>query len=198
MDTKFVTVGGGKAGASLFKPIGTLWRTKCYLIGSMQYENGEAWRNEAETRLKNLGVIPLNPYKSPFLHAPKECDETHDIWRRAMAAGDFDFVSQQMKEIRQADLSMVDRSDFIICYLKTSVFSAGTMEEFAWAVRLKRPIFLVMEGGKAKTPFWILGMIPHKYIYNSFEEVYSVLDKIGSGEKEMDSDRWRLLRPEFR
>ena len=28
----------------------------------------------------------------------------------------------------------------------------------------KKPVFVSMEGGKAKTPLWMLGMFPHKYI----------------------------------
>lgn len=188
----------GMVGASLFRNAGVLNDTKCYLIGSMQYENGEEWREVAEQRLAPMGITTFNPYKRPFLDGPPENADSHTIWRGWLEEGRFDEVAEIYKEIRSLDLSMVDRADFIICYLKTSVFTAGTMEELSWAVRLKRPIFLVVEGGKAKTPFWILGMLPHKYIYSSFEEVYEVLRKIDSGQKEIDSKRWRLLRPELR
>jgi nucleoside 2-deoxyribosyltransferase len=175
-----------------------LHKTKCYLIGSMQYENGEAWREEAERRLHAMGVITFNPYKSPFINGPEENEETHANWRKALEEGRFEEVHEDFSEIRNADLSLVDRSDFLICYLKTSVFTAGTIEELSWAVRLKRPVFIVIEGGKEKVPFWVLGMVPAKYIYSSFEEVYSLLEKIHTGEREIDYKRWRLLRPELR
>ena len=55
-----------------------------------------------------------------------------------------------------------------------------------------------MEGGKAKAPLWMLGMFPHKYIYNSVEEIVEMLYAIDEGNKSIDSDRWRLLRKEFR
>ena len=55
-----------------------------------------------------------------------------------------------------------------------------------------------MEGGKATTPLWMLGMLPHKYIYNSLDEVIEMLYAIDNGSKPIDSDRWRLLRKEFR
>ena len=55
-----------------------------------------------------------------------------------------------------------------------------------------------MEGGKAKTPLWMLGMLPHKYIYNSVDEILDMLYAIDSGSKPIDSDRWRLLRKEYR
>ena len=41
-------------------------------------------------------------------------------------------------------------------------------------------------------------MFPHKYIYNTVEEIVDMLYAIDNGEKEIDSDRWRLLRKEFR
>ena len=55
-----------------------------------------------------------------------------------------------------------------------------------------------MEGGKAKTPLWMLGMLPHKYIYNSLDEVIEMLYAIDNEDKPIDSDRWRLLRKEYR
>ena len=55
-----------------------------------------------------------------------------------------------------------------------------------------------MEGGKKNTPLWIMGMIPHHYIYDSVSEIVDMIKNIDSGNKEIDSDRWRLLRKELR
>jgi hypothetical protein len=63
---------------------------------------------------------------------------------------------------------------------------------------MKRPIFVVVEGGKSKTPLWVMGMLPHKYIYDSFDEVKKVLTNIDSGIKSIDSERWRLFKHELR
>lgn len=175
-----------------------LHRTKCYLIGSMQYENGEAWRERAEAELKEMGVIPLNPYKQPFIDGPAENESSHSEWQKLLDNGQFDEVTMAWKKIRERDLSMVDKSDFLICYLRTSVFTAGTMEELSNAVRMKRPVFVVLDGGKKKAPFWLFGMLPHKYIYDSFDEVYDILRRINSGEREFDGERWRLLKEEYR
>jgi hypothetical protein len=56
----------------------------------------------------------------------------------------------------------------------------------------------VTEGGKKNTPLWIMGMIPHKYIYDSFDEIKQVLITINDGLKSIDSDRWRLFEQELR
>lgn len=107
-------------------------------------------------------------------------------------------VADHMKKVRSFDLSMVDRSDFIICYLNPEVPTFGTMEELSWAARCKKPTFIVIEGGKQKTPFWVMGMFPHKYIYNTFEEVVKTLEKIDDGKIQINSDRWRLFEPHLR
>jgi hypothetical protein len=55
-----------------------------------------------------------------------------------------------------------------------------------------------MEGGKNKTPLWMMGMLPHHYIYDSIEDIIVMIKDIDSGRKEIDSDRWRLLKEELR
>ena len=107
-------------------------------------------------------------------------------------------VTERMKVVRSYDLNLVDRSDFIIAHLVPDVASWGSAEEIVTAVRMKKPVFVSMEGGKTKTPLWMLGMFPHKYIYNSLDEIVDMLKAIDDGTKPIDSDRWRLLRKEFR
>lgn len=175
-----------------------LKNTKAYLIGPMQYQDGQAWREDFSLFLNGLGVISLDPYKKPFLNAPDEDSETHAKMATLMNNGDYDDVAHFFKQIRSLDLSMVDRSDFIVCYLNPKTPTFGTMEELSWAVRMKRPIFIIMEGGKSKTPLWVMGMLPHKYIYDSFDDVKKVLTNIDSGVKPIDSNRWRLFKPELR
>jgi len=41
-------------------------------------------------------------------------------------------------------------------------------------------------------------MLPHKYIYNSLDEIVEMLYAINNGDKPIDSDRWRLLQTQFR
>ena len=115
-----------------------------------------------------------------------------------MASGKYDVVTERMKRIRSYDLNLVDRSDFIIAHLIPEVASWGSAEEIVTAVRMKKPVFVSMEGGKKKTPLWMMGMFPHKYIYNSIEELVDMLKKIDTGERRIDSDRWRLLRKDMR
>lgn len=165
----------------------------------MQYcVDGRGWREEMTEFLIKMGITVLDPYKKPFINAPEEDEQTHQRMAKLMENGDYAEVAKHFKKVRAFDLSMVDRSDFIICYIDPNIPSFGTMEELSSAVLKKRPCFIIVEGGIKKTPLWIMGMLPTHYIYNSFDEVKDILLKINSGEKEIDSDRWRLFKDCYR
>lgn len=175
-----------------------LYRTKTYLVGHMQYLSGRDWRADVTEKLNPLKVTCFNPYEKPFIKDVEEDEETRgqmDVW---MKTKQYDRVTDRMKTVRAYDLNLVDRSDFIIAHLVPDVASWGSAEEIVTAVRMKKPVFVSMEGGKSKTPLWMLGMFPHKYIYNNVDEIVDMLYAIDGGEKEIDSDRWRLLQKKYR
>lgn len=175
-----------------------LEKTRTYLVGHMQYADGRDWREYVERELEPLDIRIFNPYKKPFVKDVDEDEETRLSIDHCMEHGYFNDVAERMKLIRSYDLNLVDRSDFIIAHLLPDVASWGSAEEIVTAVRMKKPIFISMEGGKHKTPLWMMGMLPHKYIYDSVEEVIEMLKQIDNGEKKIDSDRWRLLKKELR
>lgn len=172
--------------------------TRLYTIGAMEYEDGQGWRNTVKTVLEPLGITVFDPYHKPFVNEIKEDQEARTSLKDWMDTGQWDKVAERMKDVRRDDLRLVDLSDFFIVYINPKIPSWGSAEEIYWGNRLKKPIFLFVEGGKSKTPLWIMGTIPHKYIYGSLDEILETIKKINSGEKSIDSDRWRLLKPEFR
>ena len=176
----------------------TLNKTRTYLVGHMQYASGRDWRDYVEGELEPLGIRIFNPYKKPFVKDVKEDADTRLSLDHCQKHGYFNDVAERMSLVRSYDLNLVDRSDFIIAHLLPEVASWGSAEELVTAVRMKQPIFISMEGGKHATPLWIMGMLPHHYIYDSVEEVVEMIKQIDSGEKKIDSDRWRLLRHELR
>ena len=175
-----------------------LYRTRTYLVGHMQYAEGRDWRGYVEEELRPLGIRIFNPYKKPFVRDVDEDEQTRDKVNDEMRQGFYNYVADRMKQIRSYDLNLVDRSDFIVAHLLPEVASWGSAEEIVTAVRMKKPIFISMEGGKEKTPLWMMGMLPHHYIYDSIEDVVEMIGMIDSGQKEIDSDRWRLLKEELR
>jgi hypothetical protein len=175
-----------------------LYKTKTYLVGHMQYVSGRDWRKDVTDKLKPLNITCFNPYEKPFIKDVEEDEASREEMETWMRTKQYDRVADRMKMVRAYDLNLVDRSDFLVAHLVPDVASWGSAEEIVTAVREKKPVFVSMEGGKSKTPLWMLGMFPHKYIYNSLDEIVEMLYAIDSGNKPIDSDRWRLLRKEFR
>ncbi len=173
-------------------------KTRVYLVGQMQYMDGSSWRKKVLESLSNIGIIVFNPYNHPFINSTQEDDETRIKIKDLIKNKNYDEVSERIKKIRAEDLRCVDLCDFIFCYIDPKYNTCGTWEEIFWANRMKKPIFLCIEGGKDACPLWMYGVLPHKYIYSSIDEALNVIYKIDKGEKEMDSDRWRLLRKEYR
>lgn len=175
-----------------------LYKTRVYLVGHMQYEEGRIWREKAQKELEELGVVVYNPYEKPFVKDVKEDEGERDLMNSWMEQGKFDLVHKKMKEIRSYDLNLVDRSDFIIAHIYPEVASWGSSEEITNANKMKKPIFVSVEGGKKNTPLWLSGTFPPEYFYDSVEDIISMVKKIDSGEKETDGSRWRLLVRELR
>lgn len=175
-----------------------LYKTKTYLVGHMQYCEGRDWREHVEGELEKLNITVFNPYKKPFVKDVDEDEEARQKMADDMANGYYNDVAERMSTVRSYDLNLVDRSDFIIAHLLPDVASWGSAEELVTAVRMKKPIFISMEGGKKHTPLWIMGMLPHNYIYDNVDEILDMIHQINEGKKNIDSDRWRLLRKDLR
>lgn len=173
-------------------------KTKTYLVGHMQYADGSSWRQYVRQQLSPMGITVFDPYDKPFIKDVDEGKEIRASLKALMKNEKYDEVQSRMKEIRIYDLNLVDRSDFIIAHIIPEIASWGSAEELVTANRAKKPIFLSIEGGKKKCPLWILGTIPHRYIYNSLSEIISTIKGINNGNIQIDSDRWRLLKEEYR
>ena len=177
---------------------GILWKTKTYLVGHIQYQNGRDWRNYVSSQLMPRGITCLDPYHKPFVDDVSEDETVRSSLLASMEEGDYDKVAQRMWPVRSFDLRCVDLSDFLIAHISPSIASWGSAEELTVAVKEKKVIFLSVEGGKKKTPLWIMGMLPHKYIYNSIEESVEMVKMIDDGIVAIDSGRWKLLQMQYR
>ena len=173
--------------------------TRTYLIGAIEYtKDGKTWRNKAKDFLKSLNIVSFDPYDKPLENSTEEGNELFYSWREKLKEGKFDEVAEFARKIRSEDLRLTDIVDFAIAYIDPKVPTFGSVEELTQICRAKKPAFIVIEGGKENCPLWLLGMFSHKYIYNSFEDLFSVIYNIDAGIKEMDSHRWKLLKPEYR
>lgn len=175
-----------------------LLNTRSYLIGHMQYVNGAGWRDKVKSVLGPRGIKFYDPYHKPFVHDIPEDDSSREQMLHWMETEQYELVQQRMWAVRGYDLRLCDVCDFFIAHLIPNVASWGSAEEISTVIRQKKPLFLSIEGGKKKTPLWLMGVVPHKYIYDSIDEVIQTIQYIDDGIIKMTSDRWKLLKPELR
>lgn len=166
----------------------------------MEFENGEGWRNKLKNALDGRGIKFYDPYHKPFLHDIPEDEAARQEMYHWRESGQYDLVSQRMKQVRSCDLRLCDICDWFVAVIKPKLASWGSAEEITTVVREKKPIFLVIddEKGKKACPLWLFGVLPHKYIYNSLAEAIDTIKAIDDGIVKCSSDRWKLLKPEFR
>lgn len=178
--------------------MGILNKTKCYTIGHMQYINGRGWRERVKKELNELGVTVFSPYEKPFISLIPEDENARANLLEQMEKEEYDSITNHMKMVRNQDLRLCDLSDFLIAHINPSVASWGSAEELVTCCRMKKVVFLSIEGGKKKCPLWLMAMFKHKYIYNNLDEVLEMIKKIDSGEKPIDAEEWKLLLPSYR
>ena len=174
-------------------------RTKCYLAGNIENSNApNYWRDVVKTELKDTGIVFFDPLKKPFMDSVNEDKEHIAKLVKLRTEGGYKELSTIMRKIRVEDLSLVDRSDFLIASISAKTASWGTAEEVFWANRMKKPNFLVVEEGRRACPFWIFGTLPDDEIYDNMQDVIAEIKKLDSGEKRIDLSRWKIFREEYR
>lgn len=177
-----------------------LTKTKCYLAGNLEYSSDSYdWREYVKKEFKPLSIICLDPTEIVFVNQPSEKEDKRDFRKKLREEEKYDELSDSMKEVVRKDLRCLDVSDFNIFNFQIDKPTFGTMHELIVSYSLqKKPTFVSVGGDKKKTPLWFFGMMRHKYIYNSVEEIVDIIKKIHYGSIKIDSDRWRLLKPEYR
>lgn len=175
-----------------------LFKTKCTVIGPMQFSDGTHIRNYFKDNLGKRNITVFDHYNNPFLFEHiKDDKETGDKIKQLVKEEKWDEIAD-FKKIRIYDLALIDKSDFIVVNYNPHVQTCGTWEEFFWANRMKKPIFFINEIDYKLTPVWVFWTIPVKYVYRSKEEVLKTISDIDDGKIEIDSDRWKLLKKELR
>lgn len=183
------------------EPKNILWKTKCYLSGGMQYvKDGRTWRETIKKELESRNITFFDPYYKPFDTSTSEDEPSRKELLHWMETEQYDIVTHQVKKFRREDLRLVDLSDWMLCLISTTVPSWGTAEELGVAVKERKPVFVIVDDpkGKRACPLWIMSMVQHKYIYNNIEETIETIKLIDDGKIKLDSDRWKLLKREFR
>ena len=168
-----------------------------YLMGPIDRvpDFGKGWRIEIVSQCRSMGIKFLDP-TNKVSSLQKEVDEEQKTIREMKESEKWDELSVFMKRVVRDDHRCIDLSDFMICYIDMDIHMCGTYFELQSVLTQKKPYFIIMKGGKKRTPSWLFGIIDHRNIYSTIEEVVDELKRLDSGEKEM-SDRWVLIRNEI-
>ena len=164
----------------------------CYLIGAIDRANdlGTAWRSEIQVTLKDrFGVNVYNPLEKPIDIGIEDAAsrERRKLLKKSKHFAEF---AEEIKLIRRVDLRMVDKADFLICYIDLDVFMCGTFEECSLANRQKKPVIIFCKQGVENIPDWLFGMLPYQLFFNNAEEVIQYLESIDNGTNTEYLNRW--------
>lgn len=155
-------------------------------------QGGSHWRERLTPFLREIGVLIYNPL-SKSLDMGLEDDDARVLRKQLREQGDWDRLGEIMRTIRVADLQMVDKADFVLCYLDLDASPCGTFEELFWANRLKRHCIVWCPQGKERVPDWIFGTLDHNLFFSTEAEVKCFLASInGRGHPD---PRWLFFRP---
>jgi nucleoside 2-deoxyribosyltransferase len=169
-----------------------------YLAGPIEYatkKSSENWRDDFTIYAEKLGIFVLNPLKKPT-EGPKEDWDTRAIRKQALEMGNYKFVCKEMKWVRNHDLRLVDRSDFLVVRFDPTEKPFGTIEEVVTANRSKKPILVHAVEGKKNASPWLFGMIPHEHIFSEMDELKKYVMDIHTGRS--NHKRWVFIKIPFR
>jgi nucleoside 2-deoxyribosyltransferase len=169
----------------------------CYLIGPIDNakDQGKEWRKDVKENLKDLGIIFLDP-TNKLQGLAKEVDNEQNKIKTYKKYKKWNILSKMMKKVVRGDLRSIDYADFVIMYVNTDIHMCGSYHEMTVAINQKKPVLLVIKGGKKMASSWLFGVCDHKYMYDNFDELFLYLKKINNG-KEKLNDRWVLIRKQI-
>jgi hypothetical protein len=153
-------------------------------------DGGVGWRNNITPFLKDLGIIVLDPCNKP-IDTGVEDIENRKLRKKLIQEGEYNKLAGKIKKLRAIDLRLVDNSDFLIVNLDLDVHACGTYEEIFWANRMKMPILIHVEQGKANCPHWLFGALPHQHIFSEWDHLKDYITLVdGYTYKVKTFNRW--------
>jgi len=180
-----------------------LKKTKVYLAGNLEYgdpEDARVWRQFVTKEFNSRGITCLSPIKQNFVaeNFKPESKDFRDKQHDLLEQGYYWEVHNNMKPIVRQDLAMVDKVDFLFVVINPDIPTVGSIDEIGHANRLRKPVFITIEGGAKKMPLWLAGKICPKYWHDTIESAMQHVFDINSGEEEIDEKHWRLLLENLR
>ena len=170
-----------------------LYQNITYLAGAIEHANNQCrqWRKRFTqlVQARKLGLVILDPTNKPRILG---YNDDHQEYLRLRKKQNYDEITNFMKAIIRSDLRMVDKSNFLTVFYDPKVPTVGTIHEIVIASIQRKPILLIVPGGKAECPGWLLGLVKHFEIFPSVEDCVEYLICVDNGMIQCD-DRWVFI-----
>jgi len=168
----------------------------CYLAGPIDEakDDGVGWRKDFKELVhkKKASLLFLDPTVK-FKGLTSEVGKEKENQQLLREQGDWKGLRKMFRKIVRADLRMVDIADILIAKVDKNIHMCGTYNEIVIADIEKKPILLIIEGGKKHCPSWLFGIVHHKFMFDSLEECADYIRKVNEKKVKID-DKWVFLR----
>jgi hypothetical protein len=161
---------------------------RVYLSGAIDHspDGGVGWRKAITPKLLELGLQVYDPTQDPKQTKASSC---HQL----LAEEKYDEATAVIKSFVRKDLALVDRSDIIIAKISLGITMTGTVDEIITSTRMgHKPTLLFCNEGKKKIPAWYFGIIPHRHMFSSAQQVINYLIEVDKG-LHVDDRRWNYI-----
>ena len=171
----------------------------CYLSGPIDdcKDHGIGYRKEIRDKIEKakLNILFLDP-TDKFTGFSQEVGEDKENIYKLKKQHKWEELRFFMKKIVHLDLRSVDIVDFLILYIDPDLHMCGSYHETIISLQQKKPILVIVKGGKEKAPDWLFGIIHYSFIFDDVDECVDYLCKLNSGEIPLN-DRWVLMRKQL-
>lgn len=143
---------------------------KVYLAGSIEYseDSGLIWRREFAKELNSLGIKCIVPND-------EEENILNGIDIKELKKKNIFKYKNLMRKFIDLDLSLIDKSDFIVCRWEGEM-SAGTFHEVGHAYENNQPLYLVTSFNYVDIPGWFFACFDRV-----FPDLKSLIDFLDEG-----------------
>lgn len=176
---------------------GILEHSLCYLIGPIDRvaDQGKGWRKNIKKRLQNMKIKFLDP-TNKLKGLTKEVGTEQQKIKEYKEKNEWEKLSLMMKNVVRSDLRCVDYADYVIMFIDPDVHMFGSIHEMTVAVNQKKPVLIVVNGGKKKASSWVFGVCDHNLIFDNWDDLCVYLKNVNNGKIKL-SDKWMLIRKQL-
>ena len=163
---------------------------RVYLSSPMGHVSAEwNWNKQRliviNTLIEEFNLRVFDPYNDP-----KQANLS--LLNQYKEKRDFDSLSEIAKEFVSQDLNAVNWADIVIAYVPKGIPSCGVPHEIINANLGKKLVLLVEGTDKAKINIWYYGFIKHRFIFDTWDDLFNYLTEINE-DKHKDDPRLQFL-----